>query len=57
MSKVSKLRLKVYRKWGQISVKDFEPQNTENLLNYAKNTWCDRIKTYVKVYRDENNDL
>ena len=53
MSKVSKLRLKVYRKWGQISVKDFEPQHYDNLSKYAKETWNDIVKINVKVCRGD----
>lgn len=53
MSKVSKLRLIVCRSWGQISVKDFEPQHADNLTNYAKETWNDIKSTRIKVYREK----
>ena len=44
--KISKVRLVVYRSWGQISVKDFEDYNVD-FKEYAYTTWKD-IK-YVKV--------
>ena len=44
--KISKVRLVVYRSWGQISVKDFEDYNVD-FREYAYTTWKD-IK-YVKV--------
>ena len=50
--KVKKLRLVVKRSWGQISVKDFEPQHADNLTNYAKQTWNDIKSTRIKVYRE-----
>ena len=51
--KVSKLRLIVRRSWGQISVKDFEPQDADNLFKYAKETWNDIKSTRIKVYREK----
>lgn len=51
--KVSKLRLIVRRSWGQIAVKDFEPQHADNLINYAKETWNDIKSTQIKVYREK----
>jgi len=51
--KVSKLRLIVHRAWGQIAVKDFEPQRADNLTNYAKETWNDIKSTRIKVYREK----
>ena len=51
--KVSKLRLIVRRSWGQISVKDFEPQHADNLTNYAKETCNDIKSTSIKVYREK----
>ena len=51
--KVSKLRLIVRRSWGQTSVKDFEPQGTDNLFKYAKETWNDIKSTRIKVYREK----
>lgn len=53
MSKVDKLRLKVTRAWGQISVKDFETQDYSNLSKYAKETWKDIVKIHVKVCRGD----
>ena len=51
--KVIKLRLIVRRSWGQIAVKDFEPQHADNLTNYAKETWNDIKSTSIKVYREK----
>ena len=44
--KISKVRLVVYRSWGQISVKDFYEHNVD-FKEYAYTTWKD-IK-YVRV--------
>ena len=44
--KISKVRLVVYRSWGQISVKDFDDYNVD-FKEYAYTTWKD-IK-YVRV--------
>ena len=49
--KISKVRLVVYRSWGQISVKDFDDYNID-FREYAYTTWKD-IK-YVKVTFYEN---
>lgn len=43
---ISKVRLVVYRSWGQVSVKDFDDYNVD-FREYAYATWKD-IK-YVKV--------
>lgn len=43
---ISKVRLVVYRSWGQASVKDFNDYNVD-FREYAYTTWKD-IK-YVKV--------
>ena len=44
--KISKVRLVVYRSWGQVSVKDFDEHNVD-FREYAYTTWKD-IK-YVRV--------
>lgn len=50
--KISKVRLVVYRPWGQVSVKDFDEHNVD-FREYAYTTWKD-IK-YVRVIFYESN--
>lgn len=50
--KVLKLRLTVFRKWNQIAVKDFEPQDANNLFKYANDTWNDVVRSRISVFRE-----
>lgn len=49
---VDVLRMKVYRSWGQISVKDFDRStHYSEIGEYAKSTWSDINKIVVNVVR------
>ena len=53
MKRVKKLRLTVYRKWGQIAVKDFAFVPLDEVFKYANETWKDQVRKKVKVYWED----